>query len=215
MPAARGSAAAVSRVLSCGWREGRPGFAIISVRLERFQVGAPFGATIRNVPVLIRVSVKTTGDPRIGSPVRFKALLAKAELRENIGVLVQFVLLEIIQKLTTAAGHLEQATAGVEILAVSAEMLGQVIDPGGEQRDLNFGRTGIGVVGFEFSDDFGLNDGSSGHGLVFELHDCRGPLQVPCRPPAPRETRVGRRHRFNPTECRTGHGEGPQPMDSH
>jgi hypothetical protein len=70
-------------------------------------------------------------------------------------------------------------------------------------------------VGFEFSDDFWLNDGSSGHGLVFELHDCRGPLQVPCRPPAPRETRVGRRHRFNPAECRTGHGERPQPMDSH
>jgi hypothetical protein len=140
--------------------------AIISVRFERFQVGvgegsaceqAAYAAAIRNVPVLMRVSVKTTGDPRIGSPVRFKALLTKAELREDIGILVQFVLLEIIEKLTTAARHLEQATAGVEILAVGAEMLGQVIDPGREECDLNFGRTGVGVVGFELCDDFWLN----------------------------------------------------------
>ena len=55
----------------------------------------------------MRVSVKTTGDPRIGSPVRFKALFAKAELREDIGVFVQLVLLEIIEKFTTAARHLE------------------------------------------------------------------------------------------------------------
>lgn len=131
--------------------------AIISVRFERFQVGACREAAIRNVPVLMRVSVKTTGDPRIGSPVRFKALFTKAELREDIGILVQFVLLEIIEELTTTARHLEQATARMEILAVGAEMLGQMIDPGGEQCDLDFGRTGIGVVGFELSDDFWLN----------------------------------------------------------
>jgi hypothetical protein len=45
----------------------------------------------------------------------------------------------------------------MEIFAVGAEMLGQVIDPGSEECDLNFGRTGVGVVGFELSDDFWLN----------------------------------------------------------
>ena len=50
----------------------------------------------------------------------------------------------------------------MEVLAVGAEMLGQVTDPGGEERDLNFGRTGIGVVGFELCDDFWLNDGGGG-----------------------------------------------------
>jgi hypothetical protein len=105
----------------------------------------------------MRVSVKTTGDPRIGSPVRFKALFTKAELREDIGVFVQLVLLQVIEQLTTTARHLEQTTARMEVFAVGAEMLGQVIDPGGEECDLNFGRTGIGVVGFELCDDFWLN----------------------------------------------------------
>ena len=89
--------------------------------------------------------------------MRFKALFTKAELREDIGILVQLVLLEIIEELTTTARHLEQATARMEVFAVGAEVLGQVIDPGGEQCDLDFGRTGIGVVGFELSDDFWLN----------------------------------------------------------
>jgi hypothetical protein len=39
-----------------------------------------------------------------------------------------------------------------------AEVLGQVIDPGGQQRDLDFGRTGILLVGFVGGDDFGFND---------------------------------------------------------
>jgi hypothetical protein len=72
----------------------------------------------------------------------------------------------------------------VEILAMRAQVLGQVIDPGGEQRDLDFGRSGILLVGFVFCDDLGFNDG--GHGLVDGLHDCRGPSQAPCHPLRPR-----------------------------
>jgi hypothetical protein len=46
----------------------------------------------------------------------------------------------------------------VEILPVGAQVLGQVIDPGGEERDLNFGRAGVLIVGFVLSDDLWLND---------------------------------------------------------
>jgi hypothetical protein len=53
----------------------------------------------------------------------------------------------------------------VEVFAMRAEMLGQVIDPGGQESDLDLGRTGILLVGFVFGDDGRLND-YSGHGFV-------------------------------------------------
>jgi hypothetical protein len=36
-------------------------------------------------------------------------------------------------------------------------MLGQVIDPGGEQGDLNLGRAGVLIVGLILGDDLWLN----------------------------------------------------------
>ena len=53
---------------------------------------------------------------------------------------------------------MEEAAAAVKILAVGAQMLGQVIDPGGEQRDLDFGRSGVLFVRFIFGDYFGFDD---------------------------------------------------------
>ena len=53
---------------------------------------------------------------------------------------------------------MEQTTAAVKILAVGAQMLGQMVDPGGEQRDLDFGRSGVLFVRFVFGDDFGFDD---------------------------------------------------------
>jgi hypothetical protein len=35
-----------------------------------------------------------------------------------------------------------------------AQVLGQVIDPGGEQRDLDVAGAGVLLVGFELGDDF-------------------------------------------------------------
>ena len=77
---------------------------------------------------------------------------------EELVILRQVVALEIIEELAAAGGHLEEAAAAVEILAVGAEVLGQVIDASGQQGDLDFGRTGVLVVGFVFGDDFGFGD---------------------------------------------------------
>ena len=139
-----------------------------------------------------------------------KALFAEAELLQDYGVFRQVVLLEIIKQLAAARSHLEEPAAGVEVLAMCAQMLGQVIDPGGQQRDLDLARAGVLLVGFELGDDFGFYD--CRHGLVFELHDCRGPLWGPVTPvPLGRD----RRHRSNPAGCGTSHGASPQPMDWH
>ena len=66
--------------------------------------------------------------------------------------------LEIIEELATAGSHLEKPAARVEILAVRAQVLGQVIDASGQERDLDFRRTGVLFVSFLFGDDFGFND---------------------------------------------------------
>ena len=74
------------------------------------------------------------------------------------------MLLEVIEKFATAAGHLEKTTARVEVFAVRSQVLGQMIDPGGEQRDLNFGRAGVLIVSLILSDDIWFND-CGRHGL--------------------------------------------------
>ena len=56
-----------------------------------------------------------------------------------------------------------EALAGLD--AVRAQVLGQVIDPGGQERDLDFGRAGILVVSFIGCDDFGFSN-CGGHGFV-------------------------------------------------
>ena len=43
--------------------------------------------------------------------------------------------------------HLEKSAAAVMILVVGLEMLGQVVDPVGKDRDLYLGGTGVTLVG--------------------------------------------------------------------
>lgn len=81
-------------------------------------------------------------------------LLAEAELLEKLVVFGQVLALDVIKELATAAGHLEEAAAAVEVLAMRAQVLGQVIDPGGEQRDLDVAGAGVLLVGFILADDF-------------------------------------------------------------
>ncbi len=133
---------------------------------ERFLVGASVfgGGNKRKSPASDRVSGKTTGDPRIGSPVLLKGpLFTEAQLLEELSVLRKVVLFDVVEEFAAAAGHLEETTAAVKVLTVSAEMLGQVIDAGSQQGDLDLGRAGVFIVSFVFCDDFGFGDGR--HGL--------------------------------------------------
>ena len=60
--------------------------------------------------------------------------------------------LDIIEKLTAAACHGDEAAAAVEILTVCPQVFREVCDALREQCDLDFRRTGIGVVCLEVSD---------------------------------------------------------------
>ena len=52
--------------------------------------------------------------------------------------------------------HLEQTTVGMEVLGVLLHVLGQAVDAVGENSDLNFGGTGVALVGRVLSDDLVL-----------------------------------------------------------
>ena len=110
-----------------------------------------------------------------------RRLLAQVQLLEKLLILGEVVTLDVVEQFTTTGRHLQQATATVEVLAVSAKMLGQVIDSSGEDRDLDFGRSGILIVGFERCDDFGFSD--CRHWFYLRVHDCKG-AETPRFPPS-------------------------------
>lgn len=90
-----------------------------------------------------------------GGPPFVKAeLLTQVELLEKLVVFGEVFALEVIKQFATTARHLEEAAAAVEVLAMRAQVLGQVIDASREQRDLDVRGTGVLLVGFELGDNF-------------------------------------------------------------
>ena len=74
-------------------------------------------------------------------------LLSQSELADDRTVTLDVSLLQIVQKVSSVTDHLLQTAAAVEVLLVSLEVHGQVVDTGGQDCDLNLRRTGISFVG--------------------------------------------------------------------
>ena len=51
--------------------------------------------------------------------------------------------MQVIKQPTTLADQAQQTTACMMVLLVRREVLGQLVDPGREQRDLNFRRAAV------------------------------------------------------------------------
>ena len=60
--------------------------------------------------------------------------------------------MQIIQQTAALADHDQQSPAGAVVFDVFLQVLGQVVDALGQQRDLDVGRTGIPLVQFEIRD---------------------------------------------------------------
>lgn len=93
-------------------------------------------------------------------------LLAKIKLLEEFRILRQIVPLHIVEQLAPTAGHGNQAAAGVEILPVSPEVLGQRVDPRCEQSNLNIAGAGVRIVNLELRDDILFFD------LFWHIYSC-------------------------------------------
>src|SRR5512143_1300525 len=85
-----------------------------------------------------------------------RSLLAEAELLDHCPVALDFRRLQIVEKPSPLSHHPEQPAATVMVALVDLEMLRQVLDPFGEKRDLDLGRTGVRLVGLELPDHFAL-----------------------------------------------------------
>ena len=79
-------------------------------------------------------------------PLLLPTLPTKAELRDECPVSLDIVTPEIIEQSPATTHKHEQAAAGVMILAVGLQVLGQVFDAPRQQCYLHFGRSGISTV---------------------------------------------------------------------
>src|ERR1700761_2084561 len=97
------------------------------------------------------------------------ALLAEAELFDQSAVALEVASLEVVQEATAFADQHQQATPRVVIFALLAQVLGEVVDALGEQRDLDLGGPGVLLVCAELRGDLALalaGDGGHGSGTV-------------------------------------------------
>src|SRR6185369_7547088 len=111
----------------------RRGHLVRAFRLARF--GALMGPTAPRRIAGLQISETAHDGPL--------PLLAKAELRNEIGVARLVLAPEIIQQGAALVDQHQDAAARVIVLRVALEMLGEVIDALGEDRDLDLGRTGV------------------------------------------------------------------------
>jgi hypothetical protein len=95
---------------------------------------------------------------------RYERLLTELQRRDDLAVPVHVGPLEIVEKLATLTNEHEKAAARVVILLVDLEMIREVLDALTQERNLNFGRTRIGLVETMLGDDGGLGAGGLRHG---------------------------------------------------
>ena len=74
-------------------------------------------------------------------------LLTDAQLGDEGAVTLHVLGSQIVQHLAALADHLVQAAAGVVVVDVSTQVLGELIDAGGEDGHLNLGGAGVGSMG--------------------------------------------------------------------
>src|SRR5882672_3819497 len=93
-----------------------------------------------------------------------KNLLADAESRDDALVTFKVLALQVIQQPAAFADHLDQSEARVIVLGMGPEMVGQLLDPLGEDGDLDLRGACIRVVRAKIVDDVGLAGEIEGHG---------------------------------------------------
>ena len=84
---------------------------------------------------------------------RKNVLSTQTQTLDQSTVAVDVNALEVIKQTTTVTDHEQQTTTRVVIVLVLLEVLGQVGDALGEQRDLNLRGAGVALMGSVLSDD--------------------------------------------------------------
>jgi len=120
-----------------------------------------------------------------GSPEKKQRLLADVETPNDVEVALRIDPFEIIQQATATADHPQQAATACVILLVLAKVLGQPVDSGRQNGNLNLGRAGIVIAAPKFLDKFRFPLFRYSHLLPRLLHLGRiGMLPLKHYPPA-------------------------------
>src|SRR5579884_102752 len=90
-------------------------------------------------------------------------LAAQAELLDEGAVALEVVLLQIVQEAAAPPDELEQPAPRVVVVLVRSQVLGQVVDPLGQHRDLYLRRAGVGLAAAVLRDDLLLCFLGQGH----------------------------------------------------
>ena len=73
-------------------------------------------------------------------------LLSEVQLFDDRAVTLDIGLLQVAEKVSSVADHLQKSATAVVVLVVSLEVLGKSVDAMGKDRDLNLRRTGVTLV---------------------------------------------------------------------
>src|ERR1700704_1784843 len=116
---------------------------------------------------------------------RRRVSAANAELLDQALVAAFVGALEIIEQLATLRHHLQQASPRMIVFHVRLEMIGQIVDPFGQDRDLNLRRPGVAGLLRMRLDDFSFTFGRNRHRQIPSWRPA-----LPCSP-ARLKTRLG------------------------
>src|SRR6478609_6342770 len=100
-------------------------------------------------PALVGTGVAGTAGKRRRAahrPLARASLPAEAVGGDDRSVPLHVVVLDVVEEATAATHQHEQAAAAVVVLLVDLEVLVEVVDPLGQQRNLHLGGAGVAVV---------------------------------------------------------------------
>ena len=95
---------------------------------------------------------------------RLKILAAEAEALDEVTVTLDVVVGQVLEQTLATTDEQQQAAARVVVVLVELQVLRELADAGGQQRDLGLRRTGVGLVQAELLEDVGLLLGRKRHG---------------------------------------------------
>src|SRR6476660_8953560 len=115
-------------------------------------------------------------DPGLCRGPGLRRLAAESESSDDDAVARAVLLHQVGEKAAALADELEEAAARMVVLGKTLEMLGQLLDPLGQERDLDFRRAGVTFLGGVAGDDLLLCFPRERHSF---LRTRRNTLSVP------------------------------------
>ena len=85
-----------------------------------------------------------------------KQSLADVQLRNDGTVALDVLLGQVVEQAAALTDHLVHAKTAVVVIGMTLQVLGELADTLGKNGDLDFGRTGVVLVGGVLADNFGL-----------------------------------------------------------